>query len=235
MSESIILDIQHTNLSWLFSTLNHTKDATILTALPIICCMLGESVVCKVSGTPQSWCGRPLLMSEKIRIAIQGIHGILVSIIIIVVRLKTSHRDKLMNIVLNGFSVADLMLNVQIGMCASKIEFFNLNHVPHYGQGKYNWCNAAATIQILGLIGYIFLIPCAGFAFIKGMQFGHSWSTILFPSLTILLPSVIAIVLAFEIEISSTIQLQLSTQWMSIVPLGNNYIFLFRKSKALFK
>ena len=66
VSESIILDIQHTNLSWLFSTLNHTKDATILTTLPIICCMLGESVVCKVSGTPQSWCGRPLLMSEKI-------------------------------------------------------------------------------------------------------------------------------------------------------------------------
>ena len=307
--------------------------------------MLGESVVCNSSGTPQSWCGRPMLFPEIFTITSQSIHGILLSIITIVVRLKTSHRDKLMSAVLYGFSVADLMLNIHVGMSASKDSFFNMNHVPRFGQSKYKWCNAAATMQMLGLIGYVFLIPCAGFAFVKGLQFIHRWTsktasylfitlacctvtytltltltltsfgpqfgsltdacsyiligshtdnvlwnltavafsvssacsilivtifygmaaknvldmnkeitktkavysgnrkghmvvvkhfflTILFPSLTIILPSAIAIVLAAGVAISSKIQFQLSAHWMAIVPLGNNYIFLFRKCKA---
>ena len=349
VSDIITIDIKDTGkLISLIPTLKQARDVTILTDLPIVCCMLNESVACKAPGTPENWCGRPFTLSETTVSVCKFIHGILISVVTIVVRMKTTNKNKLMKVVQNGFSITDSMLIVHAGMITCNAYFFDEHTIPKYWKGKYNWCNAAATIQMLGLNGYMFLIPCAGLAFIKGMQFGHHWSTrtvlhllitiialtltytltmnltltflgplagsltdacsyiligpntksvvwalsaiafavssawsiclvigfygmvlkgvivinkemtqiqavstgkrrgpmvvikhflftLLFPCLTLLLPSIVAACLVFGIEISSRIQLQLSVHWLSIIQSGNSYIFLLRRLHSIVK
>ena len=137
--------------------------------------MLHESLTCSAPGTPQHWCDRQLLWPRHVVSAFQCSLVTVISSFTMFTRLRSSGNDKLMYVTLVGFSVADLMLNAHVILSSYKEYVFNAHIIPKLSGGKYTWCNVAATIQMFGLFGYIFFIPCIGLAFMKGMSFRPHW------------------------------------------------------------
>ena len=167
-------------------------------------------------------------MPEVVAIAAQSMHAIFMSIITFAIRLKTANKNILMKVILIGFSVADFLLNVHLVISVSKGYLFDINKIPKYWQDIYTWCNAAATIQMLGLNGYVFLLPYTGVAIKKGMQFGYHWS-----ARTVLCLLIAIISFIFTYTLTMTLTLTFFGPENGSLTNACSYIFIGSNSQSL--